>query len=113
MGSGGDDDPRYRSRSSSTSHPAAADVTLASCSTDDAGFATSAVVIANHSSKTSNYIVTVTFTTKTGQQLGTGTAAVNNLVAGQSSTPQEANSLTDAPAGSFTCEVAEVTRYAT
>lgn len=100
------------SNSSSKSHPAAADVTLASCSTDDIGYATSTVVITNHSAKTSNYLVTVTFTTKTGRQLGTGDAAVNNLNAGQSSTPQEANSLAEAPAGTFTCKIAEVTRYA-
>jgi hypothetical protein len=100
------------SGSTNSNHPPAADVRLASCTVDDAGFATSSVVVVNHSRKTSNYIITVTFTTSSGQQLGTGEAGVNNLAPGQSSTPQEANSLSAAAAGTFTCKLAQVERYA-
>ncbi|MGF7233458.1 MAG: hypothetical protein ACQSGP_00650 [Frankia sp.] len=71
------------------------------------------VVVTNHSSKTSDYIITVAMnTTGTGAQLGTGNVAVNNLAPGQSSTPQDANSLTAAPSAGYTCKVARVDRFA-
>jgi len=80
---------------------------------DAGGFATSTLRITNHSSKPSNYMVTVTFESPDGAtQVGTGLAAVNSLQPAQS-TVQDVSSLA-VPAGAFVCKVnpTGVTRYA-
>ncbi len=87
------------------------DVTITTCAKDDAGFVDAKVLITNHSSKASNYLVTVAFESPDGTtQLGTGIAAVNDLQPGQKA-PEDANSLQSAT-GKFTCRVSAVTRYA-
>lgn len=90
----------------------AEDVAITDCVADDAGYAASKVVVTNHSSKPSNYIIEIAFESKDGKtQVGTGTVAVNSLTAGQVSSPQDANSLAKAPAGGYTCKLAQLTRY--
>lgn len=90
----------------------AEDVAVTDCVADDAGYAASKVVVTNHSSKPSNYIIEIAFESKDGKtQVGTGTVAVNSLTAGPASSPQTANSLTKAPADGYTCKLAQLTRY--
>ncbi|WP_256790127.1 hypothetical protein [Frankia sp. AvcI1] len=103
--------------SAKTSKPAAGpahaeDVTITACAADPTtGFAAAKVTVTNHSSKPSNYAITIAFESTDGKtQIGTGLVAVNNLAPGQQS-PQDANSLT-AASGPFTCKVADITRYA-
>lgn len=89
------------------------DIAVQSCaSKDGVGWADATVVVTNHSSKPSNYWATIIFETKSGQQIGTGDAVVNELQPGQSSTPQDVSSLQNAPTGGYTCRVGEVLRYA-
>lgn len=94
--------------------PHAEDIKITGCANGSLGGPTATVVITNHSSKASNYIVTIAFDSPDGKtQLGTGNAAVNDLQPGQSSAPQTADSLstTPGPAG-FTCRLSDLTRYA-
>jgi hypothetical protein len=100
-----------RTVSGNKTNPPEADVTIKSCSTDDAGFMTAQLDIVNHSSKASNYMVEVAFEGNGGAtQLGTGNAFVSGLEPNQT-TAQEAKSLTDAT-GAFTCRVTSVDRFA-
>ncbi len=88
------------------------DIAISTCAADELGYANSKVVITNHSSKPSNYIVTIAMDTPDGKtQIGTGNAVVNNLAPGQASAAQDANTLMKAPAGGYVCKLASVTRY--
>jgi len=89
------------------------DVALGACKPQDAtNWLIADLTITNHSSKASNYMVTVAFEDKAGNQLGTGIASADHLEPGQSK-PTQALSTTEAPAGAeFTCKVADITRYA-
>jgi hypothetical protein len=102
------------SSSANKTHPPAGDVAIASCAPDsDAGWVDAKVVVTNHSSKTSNYLVTIAFTSKdNATQIDTGLVAVNNLAPGQASAPQDAMGTNDAPAAGFACKAAQVERYA-
>jgi hypothetical protein len=103
--------------SSSSKAPAAVDhaedVTITACTADTTtGYLDAKVKVTNHSSKTSNYAITIAFESKDGsEQLDTGIVAVNNLAPGQSS-DQDAVSLKSAPAGGYNCKLADLTRYA-
>ncbi len=90
----------------------AEDVAITACAADPTtGFADAKVTVTNHSSKTSNYAITIAFESQDGTtQIGTGLVAVSNLASGQQS-PQDASSLVTAT-GPFTCKVADITRYA-
>jgi hypothetical protein len=89
------------------------DVAITSCAPDPAtGFLAAGVTVTNHSSKTSNYAITIAFDSKDGKtQLDTGLVAVNDLNSGQSA-PQTALGFSRAPAGGYVCKVADITRYA-
>lgn len=93
-------------------HPAMADVTVNSCSIDgDTHWASCKITVLNHSSKTSNYIITMSaespdHATKYGDMI----AAVNDLAPGQSS-PQTCQGFNDVPAGSISV-LTQVERYA-
>ncbi|WP_239405425.1 hypothetical protein [Frankia sp. Cj3] len=88
------------------------DVTITACAPNDIGYAAAQVVVTNHSSKPSNYLVTIAMESKDGRtQIGTGVVMVSSLAPGQSS-PQEADALRDAPAGGYVCRIADITRYA-
>jgi hypothetical protein len=86
------------------------DAVIMSCTKDSStGLPTAKVKVTNNSSKSSNYIVTVSFNNGS-EQIDTGIAAINNLNPGSSNT-QEATSLkTDSPS-SFTCKIEDTTRY--
>ena len=107
--------PSSPSPSASPSILHSEDVKITGCANSpDTNDPAATVVVTNHSSKASNYIITISFTTADGKtQLGTGDVAVNNLLPGQSSAPQTADSLasTPGPAG-FTCQLAQLDRYA-
>jgi hypothetical protein len=67
----------------------------------------------NHSSKTSNYLITVAFESPDGKtQLDTGNAVVNNLASGQSATETADSLKSELNSQKFVCKVADVTRYA-
>lgn len=87
------------------------DVKITACAKDSLGDISAKVLITNHSSKASNYLVTLAFDSPDGKtQLGTGLAAVNDLQPGQKS-PQNVASFVTAT-GKFVCRVSSVTRYA-
>ena len=68
--------------------------------------------IVNHSSKRSNYLVSVSFEDAAGTKFGDGFQAVNNVEPGQKAT-LEMSSLAEPPAGStVTCKLTEVERFA-
>lgn len=89
----------------------AEDVQITNCASDAVGWAEADVVVTNHSSKTSNYIINIVFESADGaQQVGTGLVAVNNLNPGQRS-EQTANALKNGIPG-MVCKVSDITRYA-
>ena len=99
------------SGSGGSSNPAKDDARLSSCSTDSLGQLSAKVTITNHSSKSSNYMVTVVFESSDGAtQLDSSFAAANNLSPNQNTTV-EAVSFKE-PQGRFTCRITDVTRYA-
>ena len=86
------------------------DVTVSKCYSD-LGSPQADITILNHSSKASNYMVSVKFESADGSQLiDTSFVAVNDLNPGQSAVEQ-AVSFSDV-SGRFTCSVSDVTRYA-
>jgi hypothetical protein len=98
--------------STNSAHPPTADVAVTACSADDLGDVDAKVVVTNHSSKTSNYLITIAMTSRDGAtQIDTGNAVVNNLAPGQATAPQDAMGSQTAPAGGFACKVAQVDRY--
>lgn len=90
------------------------DVKITSCKAGALGGPSATVVVTNHSSKPSNYIIEISFESADGKtQYGTGNAAVNSLNPGQSSAPQTADALTTTPApAGFACRLSQLTRYA-
>jgi hypothetical protein len=55
--------------------------------------------------------VEIAYDSKDGKtQIGTGNVLVNSLGAGQASSPQDANSVTKAPAAGYVCKLAQLTR---
>jgi hypothetical protein len=94
-----------------TSH--ASDVAISSCSPNGQGDASASVVVTNHSSKASDYLITIAMNAKgSGQRIGTGTVTLDNLAAGQRSAPLAAESFVTAPNTGYVCQVADVTRFA-
>ncbi|MBL7501262.1 hypothetical protein I6A84_13160 [Frankia sp. CNm7] len=87
------------------------DVVITACAPDEAGWAAAAVTVTNHSSKASNYIITILMESPDGKtQIGTGLVSVSNLAPGQQSV-EETSSLEDAT-GPYVCRVGDITRYA-
>ncbi len=81
------------------------------CSADDlSGFPQVEPAVENHSSKASDHIVSIDFTGASGVRSSEGTAALNNLAAGQKAN-EKAVGLSKAPSG-LKCRVTKVTRYA-
>ena len=104
------------SLSANSENPPAADVVVDSCAVSTNTFEgpEAKLSVTNHSSKTSNYAITVAFDSRDGgQQLDTGAALVQTLAPGQT-TQTTASSLKSElrTSGKFTCKVAEVNRYA-
>jgi predicted small secreted protein len=90
----------------------AEDVAITACAPNaDTNWVSAKVTITNHSSKASNYIVTVAFETADGKtQIDTGLAAAQSLAPNQQ-TVQDAVGTKDAVPG-YTCRVTEITRLA-
>ncbi|MGW4823985.1 hypothetical protein ACWEP4_34835 [Streptomyces sp. NPDC004227] len=107
---GGSGDAKAESKPAGAHRPED-DVKITKCSTDDlAGYPQAELIVENHSSKKSNYIVQVEFTDASGVRSSECTAALNNLAAGQKAN-EKALGLSKAPSG-LKCKVTKVTRYA-
>ena len=89
-----------------------ADVTVAGCTTDPTLNTPKATLsVVNHSSKSSNYLITVAFDAPDGSQFDTGNASVQTLAPGQTAST-DATSLKENPPSGITCKVTDVTRLA-
>jgi hypothetical protein len=74
-------------RDDNSSNPAANDVAVKACNADPAGGEpTASGEIVNHSSKTSNYAITIEFNDPQGNQVSEGATAVNDVEAGDLAT---------------------------
>ena len=93
-----DEDGGITSFSDNDENPPADDVTLGECGpAEGTRFMRATVEVLNHSSESSNYIITVAFESEDGgRQLTTTTAFVNGLGADQTTTA-EANSFQEPP----------------
>ena len=108
------DDDGITTFSDNDENPPADDVSIAECGpAPGTGFMRATVDVVNHSSESSNYVVTVAFESEDGgRQLATSTAFVNGLGPDQTTT-SEANSFQEAPGGQeFSCRVTKVERFA-
>lgn len=108
--------PATSAEPSTTAAPSgpAADVAITACADSENGFLgpEATLTITNNSSKTSNYIITIAFESPDGAtQIDTGSAFVNNLGPGQSTT-KTASSLQTDRGQEFVCRVADVSRFA-
>ena len=101
-----------KSLSGNQAHPPQDDVTVSACKADSLGDLQATVVVTNHSTGRSNYIISIAFENSNGStQLDTTTVLANNLEPGQRTT-QQGGSFTKAPSGGFKCRVTEVNRFA-
>ncbi|MFF3639468.1 hypothetical protein [Streptomyces sp. NPDC002250] len=110
---GGDKDTgtSAKAEKSAGEHKPEDDVAVKSCAADSVtGFPQADLAVQNHSSKPSNYLVQIEFTDASGVRSSEGTAALNNLAAGQKAN-EKAVGLTKAPSG-LKCRITKVTRYA-
>jgi hypothetical protein len=98
-----------QSMSSNTDHPPAGDVSISECTTDQFGFGAVKGQIVNHSSKRSNYMISVSFE-KDGVKVSEGADMVSDVDPGQTAL-WDASSLDDAAAGA-TCKITSVERFA-
>jgi hypothetical protein len=100
------------SNSTNEEHPPARDVKVAKCEVDnsyDLNMATASLKVTNHSSKTSDYVITVEFVSGDGTRVGESAAILNALRPSQSAK-------TDATGESggerhLTCKVTQVERF--
>jgi hypothetical protein len=100
--------PAGVSSNNSGNHAAANDVVISTCTTG-AYFPEVKVTITNHTSKRSNYSLEVTLLDSSGNKVGDGFAASNNVEAGQTAYVDVAATTT----GAFSsCNIASVSRYA-
>jgi hypothetical protein len=101
-----------KSNQAAGSGAAAADVKVKTCANEPTlNIGQPVVTVTNHTSKTSNYLITITVTTADRKtQIDTANAAVNNLEPGQTTDAQAVMGKA-IPAGAV-CKVAEVTRFA-
>lgn len=97
--------------STSGKNPPEKDVKVTSCSKDEFGdFPEAKLRITNHSSKPSDYLVSVEFLDADGTRKGEGTGLVSNLAPGQTA-EDTAGGLAEVP-GKVTCRIVKVTRTA-
>ncbi|MER6982108.1 hypothetical protein [Streptomyces carpinensis] len=87
------------------------DVKITACSKDEFGnWPQAKLSVTNHSSKTSDYIVSVEFLDASGTRKAEGTGMVNKLAHGQ--TAEETAGGTAEVSGKVTCRITDVTRTA-
>lgn len=90
------------------------DVTIVSCTTTN-GQPTAKVKIVNHSSKTSSYIVTVSFDSSDGDvhySSSISSSSTSNVEPGETVVQNAAVSRSSSSSGTFTCKVESVSRWA-
>lgn len=108
------DDEGITTFSDNDENPPADDVSIAECGpAPTTGFMRATVDVQNHSSESSNYVITVAFESEDGdRQLTTSTAFVNGLGPDQTAT-SEANGFEEPPGGQeFSCRLSQVERFA-
>lgn len=115
-GGGGDEDTPVaaangtKSVQAPRSSPAEDDVTLDACEPDEAfGWMVAKVTITNHSSKRSNYLVSINVEDSSGVKVGEAALASNNIDPGQSA---KAEGQSTAEGDGLVCKVKSVARYA-
>lgn len=92
-----------------SSKSAAKDVTVSNCAADaNGGKPTASGTILNHSSKTSNYVIQLTFTDPQGNTVSEGVAAVKDVAADETAT-WDLTGARDAN-GAVKCEITDVSR---
>ena len=97
----------------SGSHPATADVTITTCAIASNQFEgpSATLQVLNHSTKASDYLITVAFDSPDGKtQLDTGNANVQNLAPGQKASTDATSLKSELRNQKFVCKVADVTR---
>ncbi|MGY3199789.1 hypothetical protein [Streptomyces sp. TE5632] len=88
------------------------DVEVTRCGMDGTGtFPQAELTVTNHSSKSSNYVISVEFVDGSGTRKAEGTAALNNLASGQAA-EEKAVGLSSGVPAELKCKVTKVTRYA-
>ena len=95
-------------------HPAAADVAITKCAVAKNPFEgpKATLSVTNHSSKSSNYLITIAFDSPDGtRQLDTGDASVDNLGPGQQTTTTALSLKSGLRKKKFVCKVTDVTRF--
>lgn len=91
-------------------NPPQADVAMSKCSNGEFGLADVEVTITNHSSKRSNYLISLNLLDAAGNKVGEGTAVSNNVEAGQVAIE---SALASASGKTFaTCQITDVDRFA-
>lgn len=98
----------------SSDNPAINDVSITKCELKtefQTAYPDALVAVTNHSSKTSDYYVTVAFDNPDGSQFDTGIASVHTLAAGQSGS-DTARSLKEGAPNGITCKITDVSRTA-
>lgn len=103
------------SNSDNGANPPQADVAITGCALADNQFEgpVAHMTVTNHSSKTSDYSITVAFDSPDGKtQLDTAGAFVQNLAAGQASNQDATSTKQELRGQQFTCKVAQVERTA-
>lgn len=87
------------------------DVKINSCGKDDTiGYAQANITVTNDSSKASDYMIEITFTSKDGKtQVGTGNSFIQNLAPGQTKT-EDVSALEEAGDLELVCTVSSVSR---
>ena len=88
-------------------------MTISKCALADNSFEgpDATLTVTNHSSKASNYIITVAFDSPDGKtQLDTGNADVQNLAPGQNTSVHASSLKNELRSQPFICKVADVTR---
>lgn len=100
------------SQQAPSASPAANDVSISKCGLDPTlNDPTATLTVVNHSSKTSDYVITVAFDSPDGSQFDTGDADVQTLAPGQTGSAT-ASSLKDGAPSNITCKVTQVDRTA-
>jgi hypothetical protein len=116
-GSGSDDNTAssnnggVKTLSNNGDHPPQDDVSITECTTDALGLGNAKLAVTNHSSKQSDYIITVSFEDTSATQMGTGNALVQNVDAGQNANDSAIGSI-EGDASGMTCKVKSVDRMA-
>lgn len=107
----GDSDKSKLSHSSNQTNPPEADLTVNSCDVSEGGLVTADVQILNHSSKQSNYLVSINVLDGDGTKVGEANAVVNHVDPGQTAVDGAVGTVQGDP-GAVTCKLVKVDRLA-